>query len=487
MRSTTNYAFNLPDGIDRFNLLHQENNWVKADTEIKALNTGKVNLSIFTAINDFIVGSGNGAAIKKTPAEIKTILSLNNVDNTSDANKPISTATQTALDGKLASTHAGATGTAHGAATTSVAGFMSSADKTKLDGIATGANNYTHPANHPPSIITQDANNRFVTDAEKTTWNGKQAALGFTPENSANKGVANGYASLGSDGKVLTTQLPSFVDDVLEYTNFAAFPATGETGKIYVALDTNKTYRWSGSAYIFITSGAVDSVAGKTGVVTLVKADVGLGNVDNTADSAKNVLSATKLTTARTINGVSFDGTANITVADNTKEPVITKNTAFNVNFETTATNIKMDGVQSLGALSTVARADHVHPTDTSRAPLASPTFTGTPAAPTPATDTNTTQIATTAYVKAQTVKGTSTIPAAGWVANTGDYPLKYSLAIAGVVVGDWVDVTIDKDYLDVASAAEMSSTVEEYAGGITLFAKTAPTVDIPIRYKVDK
>ncbi|MFK5284319.1 hypothetical protein ACI3PL_32535, partial [Lacticaseibacillus paracasei] len=56
---------------------------------------------------------------------------------------------------------------------------------------------------------------------------------------------------------------------------------SGEIGKIYVALDTNKTYRWSGSAYIYITSGAVDSVAGKTGVVTLVKADVGLSNVAN--------------------------------------------------------------------------------------------------------------------------------------------------------------------------------------------------------------
>jgi hypothetical protein len=56
-------------------------------------------------------------------------------------------------------------------------------------------------------------------------------------------------------------------------------------------------------------------VAGKTGAVTLAKADVGLGSVDNTADSAKAVLSATKLATARAINGVSFDGTADIVVS----------------------------------------------------------------------------------------------------------------------------------------------------------------------------
>jgi hypothetical protein len=60
----------------------------------------------------------------------------------------------------------------------------------------------------------------------------------------------------------------------------------------------------------------------------IVKGDVGLGNVDNTADVNKNVLSSTKLTTARNINGVAFDGTANITVFDSTKEPSITGTTA---------------------------------------------------------------------------------------------------------------------------------------------------------------
>jgi hypothetical protein len=60
-----------------------------------------------------------------------------------------------------------------------------------------------------------------------------------------------------------------------------------------------------------------------------------------------------------------------------------------------------MNGVGAPGAAAAVARADHVHPSDTSRAPLASPTFTGTPAAPTAAAATNTTQLATTAFVQA--------------------------------------------------------------------------------------
>ena len=64
------------------------------------------------------------------------------------------------------------------------------------------------------------------------------------------------------------------------------------------------------------------------------------------------------------------------------------------------STALQMDGTASAGTSKRAARADHVHPTDTSRAPLASPTFTGTPAAPTAATGTNTTQIATTAFVQ---------------------------------------------------------------------------------------
>lgn len=56
------------------------------------------------------------------------------------------------------------------------------------------------------------------------------------------------------DGKVPASQLPSYVDDVLEYPNLASFPVTGESGKVYVALDTNKTYRWSGSTYVVIGS-----------------------------------------------------------------------------------------------------------------------------------------------------------------------------------------------------------------------------------------
>ena len=124
-------------------------------------------------------------------------------------------------------------------------------------------------------------------------------ALGYTPENAANKGNANGYASLDGSGLVPASQLPSYVDDVLEYANLASFPGTGTTGKIYVALDTNKTYRWSGTTYIYITSGAVDSVAGKTGVVTLNNSDVGLGSVENKSSATiRSEITSSNVTTA---------------------------------------------------------------------------------------------------------------------------------------------------------------------------------------------
>lgn len=68
------------------------------------------------------------------------------------------------------------------------------------------------------------------------------------------KGAANGLAELDANGKVPSSQLPSYVDDVLEYVSQSSFPTTGETGKIYVDTTTNKTYRWSGSAYVEISA-----------------------------------------------------------------------------------------------------------------------------------------------------------------------------------------------------------------------------------------
>jgi hypothetical protein len=89
---------------------------------------------------------------------------------------------------------------------------------------------------------------------------------GRGPDGSGNVALAAadvGAAPLGSDGKVPAACLPSYVEDVLEFASRAALPATGEAGKIYIAIDTELQYRWSGSTYIEISAspGSTDAVA----------------------------------------------------------------------------------------------------------------------------------------------------------------------------------------------------------------------------------
>lgn len=147
------------------------------------------------------------------------------------------------------------------------------------------------------------------------------------------KGAANGVAELDSTGKVPSSQLPSFVDDVLEYDKQSSFPTTGEAGKIYIAQDTNKTYRWSGSAYVEISAslalGETSSTAyrgdrGKTAYEhsqltsgnphNVTKSDVGLGNVGNfkaVSTVASQGLTNTEKSNARANIGA---GTSNLTI-----------------------------------------------------------------------------------------------------------------------------------------------------------------------------
>jgi len=96
----------------------------------------------------------------------------------------------------------------------------------------------------------------------KDTVDGKQGALGFTPESTANKGVAGGYAPLDGMGRIPSANLPSYVDDVIEYDTFAKFPAQGESGKLYIDMATDREYRWSGTAYrqIIASPGTSDNV-----------------------------------------------------------------------------------------------------------------------------------------------------------------------------------------------------------------------------------
>ena len=138
-------------------------------------------------------------------------------------------------------------------------------------------------------------------------------------------GVASGVATLDTTGKVPTSQLPSYVDDVLEYDKQSSFPAEGETGKIYIAKDTNKTYRWSGSAYVEISASLA---LGETSS-TAYAGDKGKANADAIAvlnsrvgdDTVTNQISTAIATKADTsaLTSHTGDTTAHITAAERTK------------------------------------------------------------------------------------------------------------------------------------------------------------------------
>jgi hypothetical protein len=107
----------------------------------------------------------------------------------------------------------------------------------------------------------------------------KKASASSTYVPLSSKGVANGVAPLDSNNKIPSIHLPGGVDDIKEFANLASFPATGEASIIYVALDTNIIYRWSGSAYVEISSslalGTTSSTAfpGDRGLATETKTD----------------------------------------------------------------------------------------------------------------------------------------------------------------------------------------------------------------------
>lgn len=161
--------------------------------------------------------------------------------------------------------------------------------------------------------------NGDITDQSdlQSALSGKQNSLGFTPENSANKGNANGYAPLNSSTQIDSSYLPSYVDDVLEYANFASLPGTGANGKIYVTLDNNLTYRWSGSAYVEISASLV---LGETSS-TAYRGDRG-----KTAYDHSQATGNPHGTTASDVGAPSGSGTSSGTnTGDETQSSILTK------------------------------------------------------------------------------------------------------------------------------------------------------------------
>lgn len=248
--------------------------------------------------------------------------------------------------------------------TATEAAKLSVARKISLDGDASGNVSFDGSADVTLSVtVADDSHNHIISniDGLQSALDSKQASLGFTPLNANLKGAVNGVAELDATGKVPASQLPSYVDDVLEYDNQAGFPTTGETGKIYIAKDTNKTYRWSGSGYVEISA----SLALGTTSSTAFRGDYGQTAYTHSqsahapADAQKN--------------------------SDITKAEIEAKLTGT----ITTHSHIVTKEDVGLGNVTNESKATM----------FASPTFTGTPKTTTAAKGTNTTQIASTAYV----------------------------------------------------------------------------------------
>ena len=126
-------------------------------------------------------------------------------------------------------------------ASSAQSGLMSAADKAKFDtffgSTGEGAN--------LKAIWDMIGSKKSKSNVQASTlWGGIDEVQDELNTFMNQKGTANGLATLGTDGKVPSDQLPSYVDDVVEVSNQAALPQPGESGKIYITADTNLIYRW---------------------------------------------------------------------------------------------------------------------------------------------------------------------------------------------------------------------------------------------------
>lgn len=260
----------------------------------------KTNSGVVTAVG---LSEGSSSLVSSVAGRIgnvvlnKNDVGLSNVDNTSDTNKPVSTAQAAANTQILNAAETLVVEKSENAKLYAIerSNHTGTQEISTVSGLQTALNNKAN--------TTHNHDDRYYTESEVNTL-------------LATKQASGNYATL-VNGVVPSTQLPSYVDDVVEVESLATLPVSGETGKIYVTLDNNKTYRWGGSSYVEISASPgstdavpegsvnlyytdsraalaapVQSVAGRAGHIDLSKSDVGLINVDNTSDINKPISNA---------------------------------------------------------------------------------------------------------------------------------------------------------------------------------------------------
>ena len=266
-----------------------------------------------------------------------------------------------------------------------------------------------------------------VTSSIQTQLGGKQASLGFTPENSANKNATNGYAGLVG-GKIDAAQLPAIAitDTFVVGTQAAMLALTCEVGDVAVRTDLSKSFilkttdptvlaNWQ---ELLAPAGGVSSVNTMTGAVTITNIAGNAGTVTGlTVASTKTLTVNNSLTLAGT-----DASTLTIGTGGTLGTAAYTASSAYATSAQgTLATNAlpaaSYTAADVLAKLLTVDGASSGLDADlldgvagSSYALLASPALTGTPTAPTATAGTNTTQIATTAFVLANSSGGGATV-----------------------------------------------------------------------------
>lgn len=320
--------------------------------------------------------------VKVTAKASNTLTIVRAQEGTAAAAWPVATTVQLRLTAGsvvtpgTVSDHVGSGGSAHAAATTSTAGFMSATDKTKLDGVEAGANAYTHPTGdgnlHVPATGTTNSGKVLTAGATagSLSWVAPLAlgstagtALGTAAAGTATTAARSDHVHpvqtsvSGNAGTATKLETARTINGVSfdGSANITVNAVDSTAREPAIAAGTTAQY-WRGdkswrdlftdvraatltglSTATNAVVSATDTVLGALGKLqkqvsdnlttltshtgstsnphSVTKAQVGLGNVDNTSDADKAVLSATKLATARTIASASFDGQANIDIS----------------------------------------------------------------------------------------------------------------------------------------------------------------------------
>ena len=235
-----------------------------------------------------------------------------------------------------------------------------------------------------PTQISQLINNsNFITaaGAPVQSVNGSTGAVNITLTGlggiaSNLIGVASGICPLDSSSHIAAAYLPSYVAEIITAANLAAFPASGNAAYIYVANDTEKTYRWSGSAYIEISPspGSTDSVTeGSVNLYytnTRARAAISVSGSDIAYNASTGVITSTPyslpVATASVIGGISVSGSANLTLTSGALS-LTNANVLAAIGFTPSSLALASSGTPAalgtaaLGSATTAAKADHVH------------------------------------------------------------------------------------------------------------------------------